>query len=383
MKTTLCDSPLRDELQRQDRLLGFEAYLECQSIQPVASNLKFKCKGMKKISIGIDFAKEKFDVTVINHESGLSVYGQFPNTRGGGRDLLRLVKRHAKGIPADQWLFCGEDTGIYSRTLSDYLTEKGYFMWLQNPYCIKRSEGIIRRGKDDRSDSAAIAEYAARYEDKASKYELPSETVMQIKALLSARDTLVKTRKALANTVSEIPKTERQGEAVTLIKSSTRRLLRDIDAEITKMEEKIDELTEKDEDIKRNCEILLSFKGIGRINAAYFIAFTDNFRKFDLNARKIASYWGVAPFSMQSGTSLDTKPHVSGFCNKKLKAIITNAANSAIIWNEPFRIYYQRLRERGKCEGIAKNNVKNKIIQTITAMIRKGEKYNPDFMFTA
>ena len=35
---------------------------------------------MKKIAIGIDFAKEKFDVTVKNVETGASEYGQYPLT---------------------------------------------------------------------------------------------------------------------------------------------------------------------------------------------------------------------------------------------------------------------------------------------------------------
>ena len=37
---------------------------------------------MKKIAIGIDFAKEKFDVTVKNVTNGTSVYGQFPKHTG-------------------------------------------------------------------------------------------------------------------------------------------------------------------------------------------------------------------------------------------------------------------------------------------------------------
>lgn len=337
---------------------------------------------MKKISIGIDFAKEKFDVTVMNLVDGSSVYGQFPNSRYGGRDLIRMVKRMANGIPEDEWLFCGEDTGYYSQTISRYLTEKGYFMWLQNPYAIKKSEGMIRRGKDDRSDSAVIAEFAARYMDMAKRYDLPPKAVEELKALLSARDLLVKTRTALSNSVSEMPKMDRQGEVINLIKASNRRLLRNVDAEIKLLEDKIDAVMEKDEQVSRNNEILRSFKGVGRINAAYFIAFTGNFTRFDLDPRKIATYWGVAPFSCQSGKTVSTRPHVSGFCNRTLKAVITNAANSAIIWNGPIREYYERLRQSGKSEGVAKNNVKNKIIHIITAMIRKGEKYNPDFIFT-
>ena len=134
---------------------------------------------MKKIAIGIDFAKEKFDVTVKNVETGASEYGQYPNTPAGGRSMVRMVRKFAKGIDSSEWLFCGEDTGYYSQTIARYLTEKGYFMWLQNPYSIKHSEGDIRRGKDDKADSAAIADYAHRYEDKARKWELPSKVSRQ------------------------------------------------------------------------------------------------------------------------------------------------------------------------------------------------------------
>lgn len=40
--------------------------------------------------------------------------------------------------------------------------------------------------------------------------------------------------------------------------------------------------------------------------------------------------------------------------------------------------YYHRLVEAGKKRPVAINNVKNKLLHIITAMVRKGEKYNPD-----
>lgn len=60
---------------------------------------------MKKIAIGIDFAKEKFDVTVKNVTNGTSCYAQYPNTPGGGRSMVHLVKKFAKGITSEDWLF--------------------------------------------------------------------------------------------------------------------------------------------------------------------------------------------------------------------------------------------------------------------------------------
>ena len=337
---------------------------------------------MKKIAIGIDFAKEKFDVTVKNVVECTSCYGQFPNTPAGGRDMVRMVKRFAKGIDSGEWLFCGEDTGYYSLTIARYLTGKGYFMWLQNPYSIKHSEGDIRRRKDDKADSAAIADYAHRYADKARKWEMPSKQSEELHMLLTRRDAYVRSKRVLQSGVNEIPKRDKQGESINIIKASTRHLLNEIDEEIGRLEAQMEKLVKEVEGMQQNYEILRSFKGIGIVNAMCFIAYTDNFKKFDLNARKIATYWGVAPFGKDSGKTVHTDPHVSGFCNHWLKAILSNAANSAITCNPLIIPYYERLSKAGKCEGICRNNVKNKIIQIITAMIRDGEKFNPDKKFT-
>ncbi len=337
---------------------------------------------MKKISIGIDFAKEKFDVTAKNVETGASVYGQYPNTPAGGRSMVKMVRKFAKGTDSSEWLFCGEDTGYYSQTIARYLTEKGYFMWLQNPYSIKHSEGDIRRGKDDKADSAAIADYAHRYEDKARKWEMPSKVSEELHLLLTRRDAYVRAKRVIQSGANEIPKRDKQGESVSLIKSSAKRLLREIDEEIERLEAQMEKIVKEEEAMQKNYEILRSFTGIGLVNSMCFIAYTDNFKKFDLNARKIATFWGVAPFGKDSGKTVHVAPHVSQFCNHWLKAIISNAANSALKWNPIIIAYNERLVKRGKCEGIRRNNVKNKIIQTVVAMIRKGEKFDPEYKFT-
>lgn len=337
---------------------------------------------MKKIAIGIDFAKEKFDVTVKNFETKTSEYGQYPNTPAGGRSMVKMVRKFAKGIGSSEWLFCGEDTGYYSMTIARYLTEKGYFMWLQNPYSIKHSEGGIRRGKDDKADSAAIAEYAHRYEDMASKYELPSSQAEELHLLLTRRDAYVRAKRVIQCGVNEMPKRKRQGESVTIIKASSKHLIEEINEQIDRLENQMEKIVREVKEMQANYEILRSFKGIGIVNAMCFIAYTDNFRKFNLNARKIATYWGVAPFAKESGKTVHTGPHVSSLCNHWLKAIVGNAANSAIECNPIVKTYYERLKEKGKCEGVCRNNVKNKIIQIITAMIRDRRKFDCEYKFT-
>lgn len=339
---------------------------------------------MKKLFVGIDFAKEKFDVTVVNTVSNETIYcGEFTNTRKGGQSMLRTVRKHSCGVSREEWLFCGEDTGWYSYVIANYLAENDYYLWLQNAYCIKRSEGTIRRGKDDKADSEAIATYARRFCEKAVRYVKPSENVSALKLLTTKRDLLVKTRVEIENGVSEIPKMDRQGDAMNTIKASYRSIIRKINDEIKKIEQKMDEITqERDSELATNYEILTSFKGVGRINATYMIVFTDNFRRYDFDARKICTLYGVAPFGRESGKTLNAKPRVSGMCNHQLKAVISSAAQAAVLWNGNIKQYYERLLQKGKCKGVAMNNVKNKIIHILIAMVREQRKWNPNFALT-
>ena len=115
--------------------------------------------------------------------------------------------------------------------------------------------------------------------------------------------------------------------------------------EIERLEAQMEKIAAEEEAMQKNYEILLSFPGIGIVNAMCFLCYTDNFKKFDLKARKIATYWGVAPFGEDSGTSVHKNPHVSHFCNHWLKAILSNAANSAILCNPLIIPYYKKLQK--------------------------------------
>ena len=135
---------------------------------------------MKKIFIGIDFSKEKFDATLIKAE-GLkecapSMHEVFDNKTSGFRRLVRWVKGQSEGLPIDTWLFCGENTGAYSIGLSNYLYASGYDMCLECAYKIKHSAGILR-AKNDKADSMVIAEYAMRNYDKVRLHKPQSSSL--------------------------------------------------------------------------------------------------------------------------------------------------------------------------------------------------------------
>lgn len=94
--------------------------------------------------------------------------------------------------------------------------------------------------------------------------------------------------------------------------------------------------------------IVTSVPGIGTQNAVFMMVYTNNFRKFGYDPRKIACYYGIAPFGMDSGTSIHSQPHVHYMANRRIKAMLTMAAMAAVRYNPAIALYYNGLLKRGK-----------------------------------
>ena len=337
---------------------------------------------MKKLFVGIDFSKEKVDVAMILAE-GLTetaprVYNEFKNTVSGFKQLVKWVEKNAHGIDASQWLFCGENTGDYSKPLSNHLYGKGHDMWLENAKSIKDASGI-RRLKSDRADASMIAEYAMRNHDKAVMYEPLSESLSQLRELYLYRQMVVRHRCSFQVRRGEKKLTLEKSPAKTMISQSGRHIVSELNKEIEKLDKKIAALIAENKELAEVFNIVTSVPGIGTQNAVCMMVYTDNFRRFNYDSRKIACYYGLAPFGRDSGTSVHTAPHVHYMANRQIKAMLTQAALSAVKFNPLIAAYYGRLIEAGKKKQVALNNVKNKLVHLVTAMVKNRRFFDPEY----
>lgn len=342
---------------------------------------------MKKNIIGIDFSKETFDATLLDcRNSELSeavqsaVHEKFTNNKEGFQAFVKWIKSSVKKITPDELLLCGEKTGKYSLPLSNFLYAKGYSIWLDSGLRIKRSLGISR-GKSDKADSLKIALYAYRYQDMAVCYVPLSKNVSRLKELFLCRQHLVSQVKAMDVRKNVTDDFKKELGDVKFIVDSAAKIIQQIKATIKKCEEKMQELIEEDDELKTTHDSITSIKGISLINATAFIAYTNNFKDFGGNAKKIATYWGVAAFAQESGTSVHKVARVSKIASKMLKSLLTQAARITVRWEPKFRQYFEQLISRGKHQGVALNNVKNKLIHVITALAVSKEKYNREYEY--
>lgn len=335
---------------------------------------------MKKVFIGIDFSKLKFDATVIRAEgiaeSSARAHSSFQNDVKGYREFLRWVKSNSPGTDISEWLFCGEDTGLYSVPLSKHLYGKGYDIWIEDAYRIRHSIGI-QRSKSDKADSANIAEYAMRHQDKAKMYVPLSPALEGLREIFLFRHKLVQEKCSLQTRTDEKREMLGKSRELSFMARKAGHLIAEIEKAIEECDKEMRRLIMEDEELKENFEIITSIKGVALQNATGLIVYTNNFRKFDFDARKIACYYGVAPFGKISGTSVKSQPHVSKLANRMLKSLLSEAAKCAIRFCDEIRDYYTRMIANGKKHGVAINNVRNKMIRIIVAMVRDKQKYNP------
>lgn len=337
---------------------------------------------MKKyrLFIGIDISKNWIDVSLtLDGQKADMLHRRFANREKSFYGMQKWVNSFSKEhqICVEQWLFCMEHTGVYTLPLSFFLEKQDHDYVVESALHIKRSIGL-KRGKDDKTDSKDIARYACLFHKELEVSKLPSEAILQLKDLMAHRDRLIKQCNALKVPVKEAQATIGPSFLQDIC-DDTEELVQLYKQKIRKTEKQIKSIIDTHERIKQVYDLATSVKGIGMICAVQFIIHTRCFEAFD-DHRKFACYISIAPFAQQSGSRMDRPAKVSPLGHKKLKAILTNAALSAIQNNKEISAYYQRKLKQGKNKYSVLNAVKNKLVSYVFATVKRGtpfvERYN-------
>jgi len=330
----------------------------------------------KTVVIGIDFSKKTLDVSCFKvSNSKNSYYQQFINSEQGCLGMISWVKGHFNDT--QEWLICGEYTGIYSMTAAMVFNDNGLSFWLENPNQIKLSSGVCRQ-KSDKVDSMQIALYASRFMDRVKLYRPKSTVLLKVRELVGFKDRLTKVKTQLGVAAKELKTVRKTWKEADYINDSSEVIIDHVNVQIADVERKMIQLLENDPELKQLYKLINSVVGVGMQTAIYLIVHTWGFNAFD-TPRQLACYCGIIPFSKRSGTSLKGRPHVSHIANKKLKSLLHMCALNAVRYDPQLKLYYQRKVEEGKHKMNVLNNVKNKLIHRIYAVISTGQEYDKNY----
>lgn len=315
--------------------------------------------------IGVDVSKLTLDLHSAEHQQHLKI----TNNSEGLKLFLKWLKDLQ--IPLNNVLVVMEYTGGCEYRLIQFCEAKGISYSRIPGLAIKKSMGIVR-GKNDKVDAFRIAQYADEKQKSLQPSKPFNQSIVKLKELLGLRKRLVRESAGYKATVKGRKDMYDSSNKDIHIKILNQKINQN-QKWITEIENEINNLILSEHALTINYTLLLSVRGIGKINAAMTIAYTENFTAFS-NARSYAVYVGVVPFEYTSGTSINGRKRVSQIANKELKQELNQAAKSAIQWDEETKIYAQRLIEK-KHYRIILNNVKFKLITRMFSVVKKGEVY--------
>jgi len=326
---------------------------------------------MKKLNfmffVGIDISKLSFDVAIVNDETTRSFI--FDNTKKGVKAFLRLLKNQR--MPLNETLICMEHTGIYGKLLITKLLEVEANFCVEMSLRITRSLGI-QRGKNDKIDAIRIAQYAIKNCNEMELYRPLPEVLERIKILIKTREHLVKFKADLNKHPNEVKLFA--PELGKLAQKQIRKTNKCFNDEIKRIEAELQDLILSDEKLNKTVGLVTSVTGIGIMTALYFVIFTNFFTRYQ-DAKQLACYCGVVPFEHTSGSSVQKRSRVHHMANKTMKKHLHMCALSAIRHDPELKIYYKRKADEGKNKMLVLNNVRNKLVLRVCAVIKRQKPY--------
>jgi transposase len=325
--------------------------------------------------IGVDVSKKTLDLCVLDAE-GRTVNRIRIENKGKCISAYFEELQKDRGLDMSTVLVCLEHTGVYSNLLLEYLSSVQASICVEMALQIKRSQGI-QRGKSDKIDALRIAEYAHIHHRKLRLWAPTRKQVQELKALVSLRDRLVRGANQLRVSLKE------NGEFIdrkiyNVVSTGCKASLIALEKDLKKVDEKINKLISKDENLNKQMKLLTSVTGIGRAIATQMIITTNEFQMIK-EPKKFACYAGVAPFEHSSGTSIKSKPRVSKMANMEMKKLLYLGATSAIQYSEEMKAYYERKIASGKKPMSVINAVRNKLISRAFVCINQNRSYEKNY----
>jgi transposase len=326
-----------------------------------------------KVIIGTDVSKLSLD----NAIQTAQVHSRVANTPKGFKQWLTWVLSFGKKEALHVVM---EHTGYYSYQFELFLQSHRIAYTKVNALEIKRSSGLVR-GKNDKTDAMMISLYGWLRREQLKEEKIPAAVITELKDFISLRDKLVRDRSGYKARLKEQNATRKYAKSHLQNKIQNKKI-KELSEDIKQVEKAMKQLIKQHAELQNNYDLLVSIKGIGFVIAAYMLAYTNNFTKFD-DSSKFNCYAGLVPFEHTSGTSIRGKSRVSHFANKKAKRLLNLAASVAIQHNQELRGYYQRRVTEGKSKIGTLNIIRKKLVDRMFAIIKRQTPYQPNLNIAA
>jgi len=325
------------------------------------------------IVVGLDIGAESFAAALKAQVQDVgSVREKLANTAEGFEELIGWMRD--RGADAQHAVVCLEATGVYGEALCYYLRSRGYRVAVEAPSKVKRAFGQSAP-KSDTVDARQIAEYGHRFYDELQWWDPPSAALEQVRVLLTAREQFVAQKVANMNARQAL-----KYKVITSVKAEEtyEQAIEQLRENIQEIDQELKRLIKEDDNFHRLIRTLISVPGVGMVLATQLAVLTNGFARTN-NPKQLASYVGICPLEHTSGTSVYRKPRSRQYGPSRMRKLLYLAAMSVSTHDAQFRAYYLRKVAEGKPKRLVLNNIANKLLKIICAVVSTETPYIPNY----
>ena len=335
--------------------------------------------------VGVDMSKEHFDFCWMNCSLSIVQQGRVVNEASCIESFVEQVVQTWGLDQLQQVTLVVEHTGIYTQLLAKtWLSHGGRLAFVPANKVSNLLGGKLKWAeKTDQLDAQRLAEYGIRYVDKLEFYQAPPSLMVQLRNLQRQRKRLMKVIGILQEPLKE-SKTFDEPAIYQQLWDHQKDSIQALQKDLKNVEAQLAKLIKQDPYLHRLIKLITSVTGVGIVTAREIIIATQAFERFTpQQAKSFARYAGVVPLPHQSGKRA-RRPKTSKQANKKIRSLLSMCASSIIVSKDDMAQYYQRKIKEGKPQGLVLNNIKNKLILRIFAVVRNQTMYqkNPNLYLT-
>lgn len=324
--------------------------------------------------VGIDIASATFMASVIKSPTNSIAEPKSFDNDTAGFELFESWLRQL-GITPVQAILCMEATGVYGEGLAYYLAAHEWWLAVAPPLQVKQAFAPIGH-KSDPVDARQIAEYAYRFQDQLHQFVPKQEIIEQVKVLLQLREQYVRQKTAQLNSRKAL---KRKPIRTPLAEALLDQSISQSENHIKTIEKEIRQLFNHDSDFGQQIALLLTIPGVGLLLASHIIVLSATLRD-PLNHKAVAAYLGISPYQHTSGTSVRRQATSRHFGPATIRKLLHLAARSRRTHHPASRTYFERKVASGKPKSIVLNNMANRLLRVICAVLRSRQPFIHDFV---
>lgn len=312
-----------------------------------------------KYVLGIDISKKSFDVALLL-PNGKRKNKKFCNDMEGFKALHNWLQE----FEIDALHACMEATNVYGNALAEFLFEQGYAVSVVNPARIKGfAQSELLRTKNDKQDAALIARFCVAMSP--GLWQPDALNIRQLKAMVRRIESLLEMKQQEVN---------RLDVAEALVRPEIQSHIDDLNSRIKRLRQDIQDHIDNDPDLKQQKDLLLSIPGIGEKTIATLLSYFSNINRFE-NAKKLASFCGVAPREFQSGSSVKGRGGMSKIGSAQIRKALFLPAMVAIRYNPTIIQMKERLTTQGKSKMVIIGAAMRKLIHVIFGVLKNNTPF--------